>query len=133
MILNASSKTLDQDAGTLPNMESTLLNYFRPMTFEKLTKTVSGFQARETAEVITGLGVIQPLTGKQLLLKPEGQRAWSWFQLHIDTSLLVDVDEIIIHLGTQYRVMAQKDYSLYGYMEYELVTDWTGNDPEVAP
>lgn len=133
MILNAGTITLDQNSGTLPDMSGALKNWFRPMTFRKITKVVTAYQVQETAVVISTQGVFQPLTGKQLLIKPEGQRAWSWWQLHAETDLVLDVDEIVEHNGEKYRVMSQKDYGLYGYVEYELVKDWTGSDPVEAP
>lgn len=99
------------------------------MTFGIVTKTTEGFQAVEDVEEVSFQGVWQPLRERQLLLKPEGQRAWSWFWLHADPSLELDVDDTITYLGTQFRVMAKKDYDIYGYVEYELVQDYTGAGP----
>lgn len=132
-ITNASSTLLNQNSGTLPNMSAALLNWFQAMTFGLLVKTVSGFQVVETETPIAFRGVWQPLTGRQLMLKPEGERGWDWYWLHSDPSLNLKIDDVIIYLGTQYRVMSLKDYTLYKYKEWTLVQDWTGSDPKVAP
>lgn len=132
IIKNGANTLLNQNSGTLPDVSGALLNLFQKMTFEKIIKSVKGFQAVEDGTNYAFQGVWQPFTEKQLLLKPEGQRAWSWFWLHSDTSLTLDVDEIVVYCGIQYRVMALKDYSLYGYLEYQLVNDWTGSSPQVV-
>lgn len=128
-IKNASNTPLNVNSGTLPDMSGALLNWFQKMTFGLVVKTVSGFQVVETMEEISFMGVIQPLTERQLLLKPEGQRAWSWYWVHSDPSLNLKTDDVIIYLERQYRVMAKKNYSIYQYQEYQIVTDWTGSGP----
>jgi hypothetical protein len=106
-----------------------MLDWFQPMTFVQVVKRVVGFQAFETATAILFRGVIQPLQARRLMLKPEGQRAWTWLWLHSDPSLRLEVDDVVIYNGVQTRVMALKDYTLYGYVEYELCQDWTGAGP----
>lgn len=119
-------------SGSVPDVSGAMLDYFQPMIFGVVTKETVNFQAVETSEDINFQGVWQPLTERQLQLKPEGQRAWSWFWLHADPSLTLQVDSVIKYLGIQYRVMSHKDYRLYGYVEYHLVEDWTDSGPEVV-
>jgi hypothetical protein len=73
--------------------------------------------------------VWQVLTDKKLMMKPEGQQAWDWFMVHSQPQLNLEVDNVIIYRSKQYRVMAKKDYSLYGYIEYHLVDDYTASGP----
>ncbi len=121
---------LNQRAGTFPNVGDALLDWFQPMVFGVVAKTTEGFQVVEDMVEINFQGVWQPLEARRLMLKPEGQRAWSWFWLHADPSLNLEVDNVIVYLGTQYRIMAKKDYKLNGYVEYELVQDFTGAGPQ---
>jgi hypothetical protein len=122
---------LNAAAGSVPQMGGALLSWFQPMIFGVVVKTVAAFQVVETMEQILFQGVWQPLNAKRLAMKPEGQQAWSWFWVHSDPSLQLNVDQVVQYLGVQYRVMALKDYKLYGYMEYELVEDYTGSGPQV--
>lgn len=134
IIPNGKNTPLDARAGTVPDVSDAMFDWFQPMTFEPVGKVVSGFQVVETATPVNFLGVWQPLTERALQLKPEGQRAWSWFWVHAEPSLVLEVDDVVQYLGVQYRVMTHKDYRLYGYVEYHLVTDWTGSGPtEVTP
>lgn len=128
---NAKNITLNQQAGTVPNVGGAMLNWFQPMIFMRVVKTNVGYQVVEDGVNYSFRGVIQPFTDRQLVLKPEGQRAWTWLWLHSDPSLTLDVDEVVSYLGVQTRVMARKDYSLYGYVEYQLVQDWTDSGPQV--
>jgi hypothetical protein len=128
-INNAANKPLFDKAGTTPDVSGALQDYFQPMQFTPLTKTVRGFQVVETPNPINFRGTWQSFTERQLFLKPEGQRAWSWFQLHSDPVLTLNVDDVVMWRGKQTRVMARKDYELYGYVEYHLVQDWEGTGP----
>lgn len=115
--------------GTVPDVSGAMQDYFQPMTFETVGKVVNGFQVIETGTSISFQGIIQPFSPRQLLLKPEGQRAWSWYFVHALTGLDLSVDDVMLFHSKQYRVMAKKDETLYGYLEYHLVTDYTGAGP----
>jgi hypothetical protein len=51
--------------------------------------------------------------------------------LHAQPVLALQVDDVVLYLGVQTRVMARQDYSIYNYVYYELVQDWTGSGPAV--
>lgn len=128
-IFNASNRPLNEMAGTVPDVSGAMTDWFQPMVFTQIVKTTSGFQVVETPTVTNFRGVIQPLRDRELQLKPEGQRSWTWLLLHAEPTLKLDTDEVVTYLGVQTRVMARKDYSLYGYVEYHLVQDWEGSGP----
>lgn len=128
-ITNGRDRPLNSVAGTVPDVSGALTDWFQPMVFTLVAKLTEAFQVVETPIDYKFRGVIQPFTPRQLLLKPEGERAWTWFTLHSDVSLILQVDDVVTYLGKQTRVMGRKDYSLYGYVEYELVQDWTGAGP----
>lgn len=128
-IQNGSNIHLQTRAGSVPTMQSALNSWFQPMTFTQIFKDTQAFQVIEKSESTSFRGVIQPLTKRQLIMKPEGQRAWTWLQLHADPSLKLQVDDVVVYLNVQTRVMARVDYTLYGYVEYELVQDWQGPTP----
>lgn len=129
IINNASSRAINLQNGTTPDVSGALQDWYQPMVFETVVKTVSGFQVVETPTVYNFQGVIQPFTERQLLLKPEGQRAWTWFLMHSDTSLALQVDDVVNWLGIQTRVMSRGFYGLEGYIVWHLVQDYTGSGP----
>jgi len=126
---NAKDVPLNANSGTVPDMADTMMDWFQLMTFGVITKTVSAFQLVEDVVNVTFHGVIQPLSGRQIEMKPEGQRQWNWIMVHSDLTLKLEIDDIIIYLGKQYRVQNSKDYSLYKYFYYELVEDWEQAGP----
>lgn len=137
-IANASNIPLDARSGTIPNMRDALKNWFQYLTFSKVTKSVEAFQAVETREDISFWGLIQVYTDKQLLLKPEGQRSWSWFKVFAQAEpagavIQLDVDDIIFYRGVQTRVMALKEWALHSYIEYDWVQDWEVSPGVVTP
>lgn len=128
-IANGANRPLNAQAGTVPDVSGAMKDWFQPMVFNLLTKTTTGFQLVESADPIEFMGVIQPLSDRKLMQKPEGQRAWTWLLLYADPVLTLEVDQVVDYLGVQTRVMSRKDYVLYGYVEYSLVQDWTGSGP----
>ncbi len=128
-INNASSIPLNANTGTVPDVSGALQNWFQPMVFTTIVKTIVDFQNVETPTDIQFMGVWQPFSSRKLSMKPEGQRAWKWFTVHSGIALGLKPDEVITYLGTQYRVMADSDYSLYGYFEYEIKEDYEGSGP----
>lgn len=128
-IANAKDIPWNTRVGTVPDVSGALQDYFQPMVFNLVQKQTVGFQELETSSPVNFQGTWQPFTERQLFLKPEGERAWSWFWLHADPTLTLKVDDIVMWAGKQTRVMARKDFGLYGYVEYHLVQDWTGAGP----
>lgn len=122
----------EQPQGSVPQMGQTLDQWLQPLTVGIVTKTIKNFQSVETMVQYTFRGVWQVFTARQLMLKPEGQRAWSWYMIHTQTDLVLKVDDVFEYKGKQYRVMLKKNYSLYGYFEYDVVQDWENSGPEVV-
>lgn len=128
-IANAANYPLFAKSGTIPDVSGAMQDYYQALTFEAVTKATVGFEVQETTVPINFRGVIFPFTARQLFLKPEGERAWTWFSLFSDPVLTLNVDDVVIWQSKQTRVMARKDYGLYGYVEYELIQDWVGAGP----
>lgn len=133
-ILNACNIPINVQQGSIPNVEGALNDWFQLQTFTLVNKATVAFQLEETATNITFWGIVQPLAGRQIGMKPEGQRKWNWLSVHAQAGpagslLRLSIDDVIIYLGTQYRVSASKNYAIYGYIYYELVQDYTGSGP----
>jgi hypothetical protein len=131
-IQNGANTPLNVLTGTLPDVSGALKDYFQPMVFQPVKKTTKGFQVVEKTVPINFRGVIMPLTERSLQLKPEGQRAWSWFQLYAEPVLELQVDDVVLWDGRLTRVMGRLNYFLYGYAAYSLVQDWVGAGPRLG-
>lgn len=132
IISNANALNLNQNTGTLPDMQDAMRSWFQPMTFTRVQKTVVNFVVIETKTDTGFMGVWQPFTVQQLSMKPEGQREWKWFTVHAQLGLNLTPDEIVIYQSQQYRVMERLDYTLYGYNEYHLCEDYTTSTPLIT-
>lgn len=125
----AADIPLDERAGAVIDMRGATLNNLQPMKFSVVTKTIVGSEVDETKTDIEFRGQIYPLSGQDLMMKPEGQRKWTWWWVLADEVLKLAPDDLVIYLGEQLRVMAVKPYRLNGLMEYHLVTDYQGAGP----
>lgn len=123
-IQNACNIPLNFQQGTIPDISGALKDWYQTIAFTQITKTVVGFQVEETILQTPFRGVIFPLTGRQLSLLPEGQRAWSWYEMYSDPVLTLQVDDVVGWNQVPTRVMGRKNYELYGIVYYTLVQDW---------
>lgn len=124
-ILNARDVLLSANPGTLPNVQDAMTSWFQVLTFTKIKKEIVNFQLVETSESTTFCGVRQPFTAQQLSMKPDGQRNWKWETIHAFPNLILKPDDVIVFSGCVYRVMQKTDYKEYGYIEYQIVQDYT--------
>ena len=129
-ITNAGQKTLKKISGGLPNVSDVIVSWFQPMTFKFLTDNIVNFENQPITVEVRSEGVIQPFTSKDLMAKPEGQRAWAWNMLHCLPDVVLKVGEYVLIDDVKYRVMKCTDYSAYGYLEYDVVEAFT-KAPEV--
>lgn len=116
---------MDLDVGTIPNVSGALNDWFQKLTFSVVTKAVVNSVVTETLTTTVSKGVWQPFSPQQLLLKPEGQRAWKWFTVHALPSLILSPDDVFVFKTVRYRVMQKLDWKEYGYVEYHIIQDYT--------
>lgn len=77
-----TAKPLNQLSG-MPQMSAAFSGWQKSITLLRIVQTVSdGGFVTDTPTSVTFQGTIQPLSPKLIVLKPEGQRAWEWLQIH---------------------------------------------------
>ena len=109
----------------MPNMANTLNGWEVPLTLIKITQNVIEGDLNTTETPIQFMGVWQPLKMENLMSKPEGQRSWEWIWIHAKSgSLNLQTADKVRFNNKRYKVMSVKDYSLNGFVEYELVRDY---------
>lgn len=122
-IFTASSKTVAEATAPMPTGNSTLRGWLRSLELVKIVTKVVGSRTIETEVPIEAQGVWQPFTSKELVILPEGQRAWEWILLHVVASVVLEPQEVVSRRGKRYRVMGQKAFIDNGIVEYHLVND----------
>lgn len=69
------------------------------------------------------LASIQPLKPQELLIKPQADRAWSWYMIHSLVNLELRVNDRFESNGQKYKIMGKSNYSQYGYFYQECISD----------
>lgn len=69
-------------------------------------------------------GVIQPLKPEEIKVKEEAQWSWDWYWFHTLPNVKLATNDRVIYRDIEYKVMAVKDYSDYGHIEYHCIKDW---------
>ena len=109
----------------MPNMANTLTGWEVPLTLIKVIQNVVEGDLVTTEQHINFMGVWQPLKMENLMSKPEGQRSWEWIWIHAKSGELnLQTADKVIFNNKRFKVMSVKDYSLNGFVEYELVRDY---------
>ena len=78
MINNAKNKLLSQQNLSVPNVSDVVKGWLSTLTASKVTQTIEDGDVIETYSIIRFSGMIQPLSGIELEIKPEGERHWEW-------------------------------------------------------
>lgn len=109
----------------MPNMANTLNGWEVPLSLIKVIQSESEGDLVTTEKQINFMGVWQPLRNEQLELKPEGQRSWEWCWIHAKAGELnLETADKVIFNGKRFKVVTKKDYSLNGFVEYEICRDY---------
>ena len=112
----------------MPNMRNTLTGWEVPLTLIKIAQSVVEGDVVKTEQKIDFLGVFQPLKDEELQFKPEGERSWEWYWIHAKSGTLnLKTQDKIIFQDKRYKVMSVKDYSLNGFIEYQIIRDYEEN------
>lgn len=74
-------------------------------------------------------GVIQPLKPEYVKYEEErfnseGQYSWEWYWFHTKQDVVLKTNDRVVYKGITYKIMAIKDYSDYGHIEYHVIKDW---------
>ena len=113
----------------MPNMSNTLTGWEVPLTLVKVKQSIVKGDVIKTKQKIDFLGCWQPLKDEELQFKPENQRSWSWYWIHAKSGTLdLKTQDEIIFQGKMFKVMAIKDYSLNGFIEYQIVRGYEANN-----
>lgn len=116
----------------MPQMDTTLYGWEVPLTLEKVYQNIIDGDLTYTTKKINFKGVWQPLKDEALELKAEGQRSWEWIWIHaVAGTLNLETADKVIFNGKKYKVMEKKDYSLNGFVEYQLVADYEDVEEEI--
>lgn len=109
-------------------MTMTLNGWEVPLTLVKVFQDIVEGDLVTTEQEISFVGVWQPLKDEDLQFKPEGQRSWEWIWIHAKSGTLnLQTADKVIFNNKRYKVMSVKDYSLNGFIEYQLVRDFEEN------
>lgn len=123
-VFRAAVLTVQQACRTQPQVGTAMSDWFVRLTMVRITKEQQQSQIVEKPTPFIQQGVLQPYRGRTLQIMREGERHWNWSTLHSTPDLILNVDDIIIVNSIPYRVMADKDFSAYGYVKYHVIRDY---------
>ena len=109
-----------------PQISSAFSGWESTIILVRISQQIIDGLVQDIAQQIQFRGVVQPLSAKQIALKPEGERAWAWLQIHIkaDSPMKLDVNDRIMYNCRKYKVMAQLDWSANNFVELHCVEDF---------
>lgn len=120
-----------QTSSGMPQISAAFAGWTTKLLLVKRVEVVVDGFVQYNDTPIKFYGTMQPLSARDISLKPEGQRSWTWLQMHcFARSIELIPGDRIRWNGDNYKVMAQNDYSLNGYIEYHLVREFQDGGSE---
>jgi hypothetical protein len=115
----------DQRKGPFPRMDGVLGGWSNTMLFRKVTDTIVNFENVKTESTYPFEGVFQPMSSRDLFLKPEGQRNWKWWTLWVRSDYAINNGDIIEDFnGLKFKVMRSQDWNQAGFYRFDLLEDY---------
>jgi hypothetical protein len=119
-----SNTPLNQSNG-MPQMGAAFRGWMSSITLTRVTQSIEDGLVETREQKISFQGTVQPLSPQKTALKPEGQRAWKWLQIHCFTGgTNLATNDKIIYNGELFKVMDILDYKLNNYIEYHITADY---------
>ena len=123
-IIGAGTRDIAESALTMPNMRGAVINWFRPFRGILVTTTIVDGLSKEVRREFDTAGFFKPMRPREVLIKPEGDRAFRWFVLYTGREIDFKPNDVVIRKGVPYRVMGPWQLEDYGVKRYELVEDY---------
>ncbi len=124
MIKNGKDTPLGAAAQYVPDVSNGIMDLMHNVTVGVMQKNNVNGYSKEVPIYIKTMAVRQPFKPRQLEIKPEGQRSWQWFRMHMLVNVRLKVDDRFSMDNVFYRVMSASDYSEFGYYEYDVIQDY---------
>lgn len=121
-----TAKSITAAQTTLPSMRGTILGWFKPMKVGVVTTDIADEgpedgQAEEVVRWVETSGLFQPGGPEKLSFASEGERSWENATLHVFPQLDVPTKSVLLVNGQRFQVMARWDFSINGYIRYDMV------------
>ena len=111
----------------MPQVGDALNGWESPITLVRVREQVVDGKVTRTENTISFYGTVQPLSPREIELKPEGQRSFTWLQIHCKANATTLIPgQFIIYAGKRYKITGDNAYDLNGYREYHAVQDFEG-------
>ena len=107
----------------LPYVSSALGAWSQWIEMFVVGKEIDEYNVIESRVPFRARGIRYPMKAQSLMMRPEGERAWKWETLLvIPTEQRLEVgDEVMFGADdTRYRIVAKRDWSEYGYIEFDM-------------
>lgn len=131
-VASAGAVPLSDSSSGQPVICEAIMDMFRPMLLGVVeAKPQDGAEdarddgtVKETVRWLRTSGVIQPGKGEKLDILAGGERSWDSALLHTTPDFNVPTDARIRVKGKTFRIVVRADWSVNGYMRYELAEDY---------
>lgn len=117
----------------LPNMRRSLAGWIKRQYLIVVTQTIVEGEALQIPSTpIIKMINVQPMPTEQINRKVEEKRSWSWYNIFCESSLILNIDDLIIVDGITYKIQQKNNYKLHGFLSYEAIQDFTGYIPQTT-
>lgn len=108
----------------VPNLANAVRGWTQRRTIQIVSKPVVNHQVVETRSDVTLDINLQPMPAQEVVRRPEDQREWKWWNVIIRRGPLLNIDDVLIADGIDYRIVKVHNWSESGFQKYEAIEDY---------
>lgn len=108
----------------VPNLANAVRGWTTVRTVQRVTKTVVNHRVQETTVDVTLDINLQPMPPQEVVRRPEDQRQWKWWNVIVRRGPLLNIDDVLIADGINYRIVKVHNWTESGFQKYEAIEDY---------
>ena len=107
-----------------PNMTSAFQGWTETGLVQIVFTVLIEGEAKKKLRTVTASTCIQPLSAQKIAMKPEGERAWKWWDIFASLELNAEVGDVIEVNRVGYRILGRWDFARNGYRRFEATENY---------
>lgn len=124
-IVNAKDTPLNKSTSRLPNVRLAIIQYFQPVIVGIISATQVNGRTQTIIEKYISTQGVRIANNNKLVISKTGERFFNTEEIYFLSEILLKPDDLFLFNTTQYRVLATKQWTEYGYNKYSVTQDYT--------
>ena len=124
-IINGKDLPFGQSLAGIPDVSEAVIQYFQPVTIGIINSIQINGRTQTIIEKYIKTRGVRIANDNKVVITRTGERYFATESVYFLGEVILKIDDIFLFNKIQYRVLAIKNWSEYGYNKYSVVQDYT--------